>query len=372
MLGHAIGPGRIAPMIHPVIIGLILLLGSLLPMSGCHEPAPAPPPHVIDRSPTQQNGGDNDSATNQRAHSLVPKTGQHGLLVRCGGAPGPAHDPVRVANELRRDPNGFFNRHAERALRLHEITGNARIVFHMINGWDYKGMTRSAAVLGAMPPERRRAFEAMVKRLNEAGVTVGVYTSSKVPQVTDSVMVDDVEPIELFDYDNPRHRKVMIDGIIEPLIEIGVKEIWFDASSGTSVRDEFARLAEEFRGRAYIVMEAVPRVPDTDGEIDLATARRIASTCLDRFIYNSNDLRGDHWLPLPKETEIIAIISGHQNRDDEVPEKGPERKRYLAEQITKRLQQGFTIFLMDESLDAEFLALVQAWKSRNERQSKPQ
>lgn len=323
------------------------------------EPRPKSP-----TSPPAQQAEDNGTTT------FEPKVGHHGILVRCGGPPRTPDNPLGVSRPMLRDPVAFFLEQERRAMDLHQITGNARIVFHMINGWDDLGMSYSAAVLDAMPPLRRQAFELMVNNLNEAGVTVGVYFSSKVPQVADSVYISDAAPIERFDYEDPRHREVFIEGIIDPLIKIGVKEIWLDNASPLEHRQEFVKLAEELRGKgAYLVMEATPRVEEPLGMIDHQTASQIASASLDRFIYNSNDIRGNQWLPLPDDTEIIAIISGHQTRDDTVPSDPEAKRAYLAERIALRLQQGFTVFNMEGSMDAEFIAAVQDWKEAHQRQA---
>lgn len=283
------------------------------------------------------------------------KHGRHGLLIRCAGAPPASDNRFHVTNDLRRDPYAFFAEQVRRARRMRELTGHNRIVFHMLNGWDREGMPYSSAVLGAMPVGRRDAFTRTVRTLRDEGFDVGVYLSCQAPRTPNSITVEEAGPLEPLDLDNPRHREVFVEGILEPLIAIGVNELWFDNASTN--REPFAKLAEALRPRGiHVVMEAAPT--NADGSLDLAIAKRIASASMDRFVYRLSDQRGSQWVPLPKEAEVIVIISTHQTVDNTVPDDAAERRTYLKEQMQRRMREGFTLFNMELSMDEAFFAVL--------------
>lgn len=273
---------------------------------------------------------------------------QHGLLVRCGGAPRTPDNPLSVNRDLLSDPREFFSKQAERVRAVHAITGDARIVFHMLNGWDTDGMVSSAAVLDAMPPERREAFEAVVGELVAGGITVGVYTACKVPLTSDSVSLTDTGAVELFDWGNPRHRRVMLDEIVQPLLDIGVTEIWYDNSSPLSQRANVAMLGSAIEDRGgRMIYEAIPRLED--GSLDRATLRLHGSSALERYIA---DREREDWYPLPSDArELIAVISAHG-----APEGG--RRQFLVDAIESRLEQGWSVMLMQGEVDSEFIAAL--------------
>ncbi len=336
----------------------VMLIG-LIVMSGCASVWPNS--GRVSENPQRENSS---GETGQSTSPTGPfKIHRHGILVRCGGMPSSESNPYSVQRELLADPYQFFADQITRARTMRATSGHNRIVFHMLNGWDRLGMEYSTAVLSAMPAGRRMAFVQAVRTLREDGFDVGVYLSCKVPQVSDAITVDKAGPLEQYDPENERHREILVEGILEPLIEIGVNELWFDNASTN--REPFAKLAEELRPRGvHVVMEAIPI--NDDHSIDRSIAKRIPAAALDRFIHLYSSLRDGQWFPLPTDAELIAIITTHQTVDDRVPTETAARSQYLINRVRQRLDEGFTVFSMEQSIDEAFFALLQEKADRRE------
>lgn len=336
-----------------VLVGVAVLVGcaSAWPGSGRVNENPQ---RERPGGSTGTNGGGQPSPATIGDESPF-KIQRHGLLVRCGGAPTEANNPYSVQRDLLADPYKFFAEQIRRARAMRDASGHNRIVFHMLNGWGRLGMEYSTAVLDAMPGGRRAAFVDAVKTLRSDGFDVGVYLSCKVPQTTDSITVEQAGPLEQYDPSNERHREVFVEGILEPLIEVGVNELWFDNASTN--REPFAKLAEEMRPRGvHVVIEAIP--VNSDRSIDMSIVKRVPASALDRFIYLNNQMRDGGWFPLPNDVELIAIITSHQTVDDAVPTTADERNQYLIERMRERFEQGFAVFNMQPWLDDAFFGML--------------
>lgn len=338
----------------------LAVFASLFALVGCASAWPGS--GRVNENPQRERPGETAGTNNTSQPSPATigdetpfKIQRHGLLVRCGGAPTEANNPFSVQRDLLADPYRFFAEQVRRARAMRDASGHNRIVFHMLNGWGRLGMEYSTAVLDAMPGGRRAAFIDAVKTLRADGFDVGVYLSCKVPQTTDSITVEQAGPLEQYDPSNERHREVLVEGILEPLIEIGVNELWFDNASTN--REPFAKLAEEMRPRGvHVVIEAIP--VNNDRTIDMSIVKRVPAAALDRFIYLNNQVRDGGWFPLPKDVELIAIITSHQTVDDAVPSTAEERNQYLIERMRERFNQGFAVFNMQPWLDEAFFGML--------------
>lgn len=291
-------------------------------------------------------GGGGGGQTNE----FVPIR-RRGLLVPCAGAVNTSLNPLGLrANQWRslEHARQFYRQNYLRAEQL----GIDRIIWHMPAGFQESGMRGRFAVLSVMG-DRGEVFiqetRAFLDRFPNA--SIGVYVSAYMPQRLDRWRDEEILPYEPYDHQNSRHR-AMVDAMVAPLVEAGIREIWLDNSAPTEYRDNMLALANYLRERygVYTVFEGVPNVRQrgtTQRQLDMTVLENFAAMGIHRLLLVRDPEA--RWV-IPAETEVIAVLTDH-----DVNRQGGSTPP-TEEQVRDYIRRGFTIFSMSPEHDA-YLAL---------------
>ena len=203
----------------------------------------------------------------------------------------------------------------------------------------------------------------MEKANRDRQVIVGVYMCSRVPKTLRSNVLQDIEPMQLFDYSKRSHRNTYVYDIIHRYRKNGVKEFYFDASSKFDRRESFAVLIAYLERKGLTgIAEGIPTVQG--GALDIDHMDRVhKAVALDRFWYFKETRRDWDVATLPERHEYIVVITGHQTWDDNVPQEEAEKADYIKERMRHRLEQGLTVFNMQDMQHEDFLAALREHQS---------
>jgi len=279
-----------------------------------------------------------------------------GIMLPCGGSPRTAENPLGLRGGQHVSPQqarAFYRAGYARA----ERNGVSRVVWHMPAGWGgavmveetMRGASQSLAAMGeraAVWLEETRAF---LKRRPTA--SVGVYVSAQVPR--DTLVAgnpgDDFEP---YRHDDQSHRRRMITEIIQPYLDAGVTEIWFDHGSPREYRSEIVRLCRFLREQygVHVVMEALPL--NLDRSPDLATMKDVPSGALHRFFVAFDRRNEWKWL---EDMEVHVLLSKHEAIV-------PSRTLATEADVRSYIDRGFVVWSMHEDFDPLLRLALEAYE----------
>lgn len=290
-----------------------------------------------------------------------------GIMFACGGGVRSESNPYGLREFQWRseaDARAFVQRQYARAEVLWQANPNVRVIWHQPAGWDADmrgSMVTAATVNGAAPngsgttqlyPWRWSVFveetTAFLQRC--PGARLGIYQSGQIPQSAASVDDELVLPWEAYDHEDPRHREIMLDLVISPLLDLGFTEFWFDWTSSDEGRGDIVELAMFLRQNYDVkaVMEAFPT--DAEGQLDPEVLSEMPACALHRFVLSRESrLEGD-WR-VPEGSEVIVLLSNHTQPGIERPTQA-DLEHYLS--------LGMVPFSMNEAYDLWILDLLDA------------
>jgi hypothetical protein len=268
-----------------------------------------------------------------------------GIMLPCGGSPRTAENPLGLRGGQHVSPQqarAFYRAGYARA----ERNGVSRVVWHMPAGWGgavmveetMRGASQSLAAMGDRAVVWLEETRAFLKR--RPGASVGVYVSAQVPRDT-FVAGNPGDDFEPYRHDDQSHRRRMITEIIQPYLDGGVTEIWFDHGSPREYRPEIVRLCRFLREQygVHVVMEALPL--NLDRSPNLATMKDVPSGALHRFFVAFD--RRNEW-KWPEDVEVHVLLSKHEA-------VVPTRTLATEADVRSYIDRGFVVWSMHEDFD---------------------
>lgn len=264
-----------------------------------------------------------------------------GILVPCGGTHRTEANPYGLRGNMHLGydaTKSFIINHFNRAKAL----GVKRMILHMFQGWN-SVMKMPGSLL--MKEQLGVRWDALRDALSECrsvdpDFIFGIYFNFSIPTVNgiETYGTLEYDGIVPYNHDNPLHYDIIINKIIRPLSELGIKEYWADNSSPDEFKETSIKLFNTIDKifKIKCVFEAIPnyKVGSTFYH-DSRYLDQFSSSALYRFISGRNMAS----MMIPSSQEVIVILTNHDNL-------------LINQEIVSQLRlNGYTIFSGIEAYD---------------------
>ena len=293
--------------------------------------------------------GDNDTSVRKSTDRL------DGIFQGCGGAGNKrsAANPFGLRDQQWQSAEAnrrFLRGTRSRAEAMEEATSKpVRIVFHQPGGWflasrgGMRGAFPTVAVMNGRKKSGRELYPwrwsvwanelaAMAKA--HPDWILGVYFSGQVPTADAQDAVDARQEWEIYDDDNGRHRRLVMQ-VVDQWLAVGVREFLFDGAHDPKFSADIPELAAAIRSKGgRLFVESHPR--GTDKKLRMALLEQIDGSLSTRHFMVSKEPASLDWIVPPGKIMMVAL-TGHGSS------KNPARSTPAWSEIRSYRRRGFSV-----------------------------